>query len=207
MRQVSVALRILRLSLRDTWQELWTILIVNLLFLVANLLVIPGPPATLALFYYGNRVAHDEMATERDFLRAIRGYWRPAWRWGLINFFVIGLLTGDYYLVGRLTENMDMAAFVQGLYVMLLAGWFLLQLFAIPFLFEQKEPQVTQALQNAVLFMSKNLSFVCILALLLILSLVIGTLAFLLTLVFGSAFVAFAGNRAVIEHLEKPVNV
>jgi len=200
---VSMALKILRLSLQDIWQELWTILVVNLLFLVATILVITAPPATLALFYYGNRIVHDEIATERDFLRAIREYWGPAWRWGFINITVIAFLTGDYYLVGRLTENTDLAAFVQGLYVILLAGWLLLQWFTLPFLLEQKEPRVRQAFRNAGLFMSKNFVFVFILALLLILSLMLGTLVFMLTFVFGGAFVAFVGNRAVLSALSE----
>jgi len=195
------AIKILGLALRDTWQEFWTILIVHLLFLLGNILVITGPPATLALFYYGNRIARGEIATERDFLHAVREYWGPAWRWGVINLAVIGLLTGDYYLVGRLTENIEMAAFIQGLYVALLAVWLLLQLFALPFLFEQKQPLVLQALRNAAVFIRRNLIFVFVLALLLLLSLTVGTLAFMLTFAFGGAFVAFASNRAVLKDL------
>src|SRR5919109_929161 len=107
-----MALRILRLAFRDTWQELWTILLVHILFLFANLLILPGPPATLALFYYGNRIAHGEIATERDFLHAMRRYWRPAWRWGVLNLLVVGLLSGDYYLVARFIDNSEMVAFV-----------------------------------------------------------------------------------------------
>jgi hypothetical protein len=201
VRQVGAALRILGLAFRDTWQELWTILIVNLLFLVANLLVIPGPPATLALFYYGNRIAHGEIATERDFLHAVRQYWGPAWRWGIINLVVIALLTGDYYLVGSLTENIEIAAFVQGLYITLLAGWLVLQLFTLPFLFEQEQPLVIEALRNAALFIRKNLIFSLVLALFLGLSLAAGVLAFMLTFAFGGAFVAFASNYAVLKDL------
>ena len=201
MRQVGAAFRILGLAFRDTWQELWTILIVHLLFLLGIILILPGPPAMLALFFYGNRIAHGETANERDFLYAIRQYWGPAWRWGLINLFVIGLLTGDYYLVGGLTENTEMAAFVQGLYVTLLAGWLVLQLFALPFLFEQEQPQVIQAVRNAVLFIRRNLIFTLVLAFLLGLSLAAGVLVFMLTFVFGGAFVAFASNRAVLRDL------
>jgi uncharacterized membrane protein YesL len=199
--QANMALKVLGLALRDTWQELWTILIVNLLFLVASILVIPGPPATLALFYYGNRIAHGEVATERDFLHAIRRYWGPAWRWGLLNLFVIGFLTGDYYLVGELTENTQMAAFIRGLYVALVACWCLLQLFTLPFLFEQEQPLVVQALRNAAVFIKRNLILVLVLGLLLAFGLLAGTLAFMLTLVFGGAFVAFASNHAVLQDL------
>lgn len=196
-----MALKVLGLAFRDTWQELWTILIVNLLFIFANLLVITGPPATLALFFYANRIAHEERATERDFLQAMRTYWKPAWRWGFMNILLIGLLTGDYYLVDNLSDNTRMASFIQGLYLTLLAIWLLLQLFAIPFLFEQTEPQVFQALRNAAVFLKRNLIFAVVFGLLLTLSLIAGTLLFMLTLAFGGAFVAFAGNHAVLRDL------
>lgn len=196
-----MALRIIGLAIRDIWQELWTILVVNLLFLLGMILIVPGPPAMLALFFYGNKIVHGEIATERDFLHAVRMYWGPAWRWGLMNLFVIALLTGDYYLVEMLTENPDLASFAQGLYLMLLAGWLLLQLFALPFLFEQEQPLVFQALRNAALFLRRNAIFVFVFVLLLLLSLAAGVLAFLLTFVFGGAFVAFASNRAVLKDL------
>ena len=69
------ALKILGLSFRDVWQELWTILIVHILFLLGMILIIPAPPAMLALFSYGNRIAHGETANERDFLVAMRQFW------------------------------------------------------------------------------------------------------------------------------------
>ncbi|HSL44657.1 MAG TPA: hypothetical protein VK897_14570 [Anaerolineales bacterium] len=198
---MSAALRTLGLAFRDTWQELWTILVIHVLFLLANILIIPGPPAILALFFYGNRIAHGEVANERDFLKAMRRYWKPAWRWGLLNVVVIGLLTGDYYLIGKLIDTSNTADFIQGLYITLLAGWILLQLFALPFLFEQERPSVPQALRNATVFIRKNLLFTFVLALLLALSLIAGTLAFMLSFALGGAFIAFASNRAVLQDL------
>jgi hypothetical protein len=78
VQQIRAALRTFGLAFRDVWQQLWTILIVHLIFLFGNLLIILGPPVTVALFFYGNRIAHGEMADERDFLHAIRNYWGPA---------------------------------------------------------------------------------------------------------------------------------
>ncbi len=71
----------------------------------------------------------------------------------------------------------------------------------IPFLFEQKEPLVLQALRNAAVFIRRNLILVLVLGLLLALSFLAGTLAFMLTFVFGGAFVAFASNHAVLQDL------
>ena len=198
---MTAALKILGYSFRDVWQEMWTIFIVHLLFLLGLILVIPGPPVTLALFFYGNRIAHGERANERDFLEAVRRYWKPAWRWGLLNLLVIGLLTADYYLIGKLAVGSNVLSWVQGLYAALLGGWLLLQFFTLPFLFEQAQPSVRQALRNAAVFIGRNVVFVLVLALLLALSLTAGMLAFMLTLVFGAAFLAFAGNHAVLEHL------
>lgn len=198
---MNAALKILGLSFRDVWQELWTILIVHLIFLVGNLLILPGPPVTLALFFYGNRIAHGERANERDFLEAIRNYWKPAWRWGFMNFLAIGLLTGDYYLIGNMAARSGLASFFQGMYITVLASWLLLQLFTLPFLLEQEQPSVIQALRNATIFIGRNLILVFVLVLLLALSLMAGTLSFMLTFVFGGALVAFAGNRAVLQHL------
>ena len=196
-----MAVKVLGLAFQNVWQELWTILIVNLLFLFATILIIPGPPATLALFFYANRIAHEEPASERDFLRAMRIYWKPAWRWGLLNLLVIGLLTGDYFLIDGLVENPDAAALIQGLYVTLLSTWLLVQLFTPPFLFEQEQPSVLQALRNAVTFIRRNLFFALALAFLLALSLTLGILAFMLSLAFGGALVAFASNHAVLRDL------
>ena len=196
-----MAVKVLGLAFQNVWQELWTILIVNLLFLFATILIIPGPPATLALFFYANRIAHEEPASERDFLRAMRIYWKPAWRWGLLNLLVIGLLTGDYFLIDGLVENPDAAALIQGLYVTLLSTWLLVQLFTPPFLFEQEQPSVLQALRNAVTFIRRNLFFTLALAFLLALSLTLGILAFMLSLAFGGALVAFASNHAVLRDL------
>ncbi|MGE5463216.1 MAG: hypothetical protein ACM3PS_07670 [Syntrophothermus sp.] len=199
---VQMAFKIQGRAFRDVWQELWTILIVQLLFLLGQLLIFLGPPATLAMFYYGNRIAHSELATERDFLHAIRQYWMPAWRWAGLNLLVIGLLAGDYFLTGKWIAKPELIAFLQGLYAVLLTFWLVLQVFALPFLFEQEQPSILQALRNATVFIRRNFVFVSVLSLLLLISLAFGMLAFMLTLVFGTALVAFTGNHAVLESLE-----
>ena len=198
---MSAALRILGISFREVWQELWTILIIQVLFLLGTVLIVTAPPVTLALFFYGNQIAHGERTTERDFLQAIRRYWKPAWRWGLINLLTIGVLTGDYYLIGNMVANSNQAYLIQGFYLTVLASWLLLQLFTLPFLFEQEQPSVLQALRNAAVFIGRNLILVLILTLLLVVSLTAGMLVFMLTLVFGGALIAFASNHAVLEHL------
>ena len=130
-------IRILLAALQDIWADFWTTLAVNLICLLAWLFIVPGPPATLALTFYANRLAHGEVADLADFWQAFRRYWAPAWRWGGLFLGGVVFLAADYYLTGQFTQGL-WKSYLQGLYLALLAAWLALQFFALPFLFEQQ---------------------------------------------------------------------
>ena len=197
---IKAILFILRDTFRDIWSDLWTMLVVNLFWLLANLLIIPGPPATLALFYYTNCIAHGEVTDLADFWRIFRQNWGMAWRWGGINAGVILFLIADIALTGQ--RQGSLTPFFQGLYIVVLAGWLALQLFTLPFLFEQETMNVRQARRNACILAGNNPGFVILLLVCLTFILILSTVAFMLSLMFGMVFLACAGNRAVINRLE-----
>jgi hypothetical protein len=191
---------VLRASFRDMWDDVWSVAVCNLLWFLSQMLVLPGPPATLALFHYGNQVARGEVAGTGDFLRGMRRFWGIGWRWGIVNYLVIGLLIGDYLLTGRLSQSAA-AQFAQGFYLAVLGIWILLQLYTLPFLFEMDEPNVLAALRNGALMLGRNPGFSLALAALLLCILAIGTLLFMLSAAAGGIFLAFAGNHAVRNRL------
>jgi uncharacterized membrane protein YesL len=198
---MSAVLDILRGALQDLWNDLWTTAVCNLLWLFAMLLVIPGPPATLALFFYGNRLAHGEVADIHDFLSAFRRYWGPAWRWGALTLGVIFILLGDFSLTGRLNPS-GSGRFIQGFYLAALAAWLLVQLYALPLIFELEKPSVLLALRNAAVMLGRNLAFSVLLGALLAGLLLLGTGLFLMSVAAGGVLLASAGNRAVLNRLE-----
>ncbi len=201
MRLVKEIIQIIFGALQDAWADIWTVLVCNLLWTVSVLLIIPGPPATLALFTYSNLLAHGEMADFGDYWRAFRSQWGPAWRWGLVNLVVIVLLAGDFILTGQLSQS-AFARFAQGFYVTALGAWLIVQLYALPFLIEQAGPSVRQALRNGAVMLGRNPVFSIFLSILLLVLLVAGIALFMLTLACGGVVVAAAGNRAVINRLE-----
>jgi hypothetical protein len=198
---MKAVLQIVRDAFLDVWGDLWTVLACNLLWYVANLLIVPGPPATLALVYYANRLAHGEVADLSHFWKAFLRYWGPAWRWGGANLAVIAFLLGDMILTGRNRDGL-WSQYLQGLYLALLAGWLVLQFFSLPFLFEQETTSVRQALHNGAVLIGRNPGFAIALTGFLALLLIIGTLAFMLSFAFGAVIIACAGNRAVLNRLE-----
>jgi hypothetical protein len=201
MRAIKEVLQIIYGALQDAWADIWTVLVCNLAWTLSVILIIPGPPATLALFTYCNRLAHGEIADFSDYWRAFRRHWGPAWRWAAVNLLVVGLLIGDFILTGQLSQS-SFARFMQGFYLAALGAWLIVQLYALPFMIEQTTPSVRQALRNGGVMLGRNLSFSVILSILLVMLLVVGAALFMLTLACGGVVVASAGNRAVINRLE-----
>ncbi len=197
---MSDAWSVVRAALRDTWDDLFTTAICNLLWLLCNLLVILGPPATVALFYYANRLAHGEPADVGDFLRSVRRCLGVGWRWGLLNGAMVFLLLGDVILTGRLSHT-SVAQLAQGFFMAALLAWLLLQLYTLPFLFEQEAPDVRLALRNGAVMLGRNPIFSVSLIVWLGGILLLGTLLFMLSLAAGGVFLALVGNHAVLNRL------
>jgi hypothetical protein len=195
------ASKILLLSLRDTWLDLWSALVCNIVWLLSVLLIIPGPPVTLALFFYANQVVHDESVNVTDFFKAIPRYWWVGWRWGILNILVMALLIVDINFTGQQNQT-STAILINSIYVTLMAFWLLLQTYTLPFLFEQEKPSVLQALRNGVVMIGKNPFFSISFLIMLLLILALGTISFMLSLALGGALIANAGNRAVLNRLE-----
>ncbi|MBG0787249.1 MAG: DUF624 domain-containing protein [Anaerolineaceae bacterium] len=197
---IKTILSIIRDTFRDVWSDLWTMLVVNFFWLLANLLIVPGPPATLALFYFTNHVAHGEVTDLADFWRYFRQNWGIAWRWGVVNTGVIVFLVVDIVLTAQFEGSWT--SFLQVFYIVCLVVWLALQLFSLPFLFEQETMNIRQSRRNARILIGGNPGFTVMLLIGLILILVLFTVAFMLSLMFGMVFLACAGNRAVLNRLE-----
>ena len=195
------ALKIILLSLHDVWIDLWTLLVCNFVWLICVLLIIPGPPVTLALFYYANQTVHEETVNISDFFKAIPRFWWTGWRWGILNLIVLMLLVGDVILTSYQSQTQP-SIFFSGIYFTVIAFWLLLQTFTLSFLLEQEKPSVLLALRNGVVMIGKNPAFSLSFLFLLLLTLTLGTIAFMLSVALGGALVAFAGNRAVLNQLE-----
>lgn len=199
---MNTALRITGSALRDVWSDLWTVLVCDFLWLLSVVLVIPGPPATLALFAFANRLVKDEAVDLKDFWMALRRYWRPAWRWGWVNLFVLFFLIGDIYLTGRGNPT-PMSRFVQSFYLTAVLAWLLVQLYMLPFLLEEENSSVRQALRNGAVMLGRNPVYSVCLGVCLLLVFLLGFPVFLLSVGFGPMFLACAGNRAVLLEIEK----
>ena len=156
---------------------------------------------TLALYYYANQTVHDESINVTDFFKAIPRFWRIGWRWGILNLIVLCLLLGDTVLSSYQSKS-QLSVFMSGIYFTLILFWLFLQMVTLPFLLEQKKPSVIMAIRNGITLIGKEPVFSITLLFFLIIILTLGTIAFMLSVALGGMFLAFAGNRAVINRIE-----
>jgi uncharacterized membrane protein YesL len=198
---MSEAWYVVRAALRDTWSDLLTTAVVSLMWLGLTLLLVPAPPAALALFYVGNRLAHGDPTDPGDFWQAFRRYFRLSWRWGALQLGVLVVLVGDVVLSARLGGDSAIGRLAQGFYLAALAAWLLLQLYTLAFLFEQEQPRLRTALRNGAVMMGQNPLFSVALGFLLLALLAVGIVFFFVTTAVGGVFVALAGNHAVLNRL------
>ncbi len=188
-------------AVRDTWHDLLTTAVVNLMWLGLTLTGVMAPPAALALFAVGNRLAHGEPTDPRDFWLALRRHVGLGWRWGLVQVGVLFVLVGDVLLTGRLAGDSALGRLIQGFYLAGLAVWLLWQLYTLAFLFEQEEPHLGMALRNGALLLGRNPLFSLALGFLLLALLAAGIVFFFVTTAAGGVFLALVATHAVRNRL------
>lgn len=194
---------IIIVSLQDIWDDIWSVLVINLVWTLCTLLVVPGPPATLALYRYANRMAHGEIVDTKDFFGEFRSCWGSGWRWGVVVFPISAIFVGDILLSNE--KNISAAAFpyVQCFYIALLVIWLLLQTQVLAFMVEQEKPEVKTAFRNSLVMLGKNFPFSIAYYLELMILVLIGVLLCMAIFIVGGVLLADIGNRAVLFNLER----
>ena len=115
---------------RRAWDEYMSVLLLSAAWLLAQVLVIPGPPATAALFAMARAGYDGVFWSAADAWAAFRVNFWPAWRWGLPNLLVIGI---GLYNVSVFWNVPGVWAGLRWLWVVVLLVWLGLNLFYWPF--------------------------------------------------------------------------
>ena len=84
-------LPILSHALRRTWDEWISVVMISALWLVAQVLIVPGPPATAVLFAMTRNTYDGIYWNAGNVWYDFKELFVPAWKWALPNLFVIGL--------------------------------------------------------------------------------------------------------------------
>lgn len=181
-------------AFRLWWRELVLLIFFNLIWLVLQIPIVTGPPATAAMYVIARQLADGEFIEPRHGLQALRRMFAPAWVWGAINLVIVGVLVGNFWFYESATGWLWTG--LRLLWGIIAVGWFAVNLFYWPFWLaqEQRSPQLT--FRNSFLFLAKQPGLALTLVLI---SAFLSVFSVLTTLPFAAALMAWLALIGVLS--------
>lgn len=198
LREPVDALRVIRRSIRDGWDALFVVGMLNLAWLGLSLTVILLPPATVALFESMDELSSGRMPGFREFLGAVRRRFIGAWVWAL---WAVAGLTVAMVNVRYWNDAGGSLAWLSAAFAVLGVLFGVSLLYVWPFMFRQSEGGLIRAIRNSILAVLAAPVFALSLAAAI---LVIGAASAILILplaVFLTALVGLIATHAVSDRL------
>ncbi len=210
-------------TLKDSWEELLSLAVVNLVWLLswglplgllasisALYVVIPlsvigvllFPITTAGIYVVTNRVARGKTFHFSDFLDGIRRLWWRSLLWLLANVVIIYLIYTNIVFYPRVFEG-SWTVLLGGFWLAVLFFWLSMQVYFWPVLLEQGEYKILTAWRNAALLILANPFYAFFIV---SFNLVFAALCLVLTLPFvfaGMTMLGLLGNNAVLTLLYK----
>ncbi|MBN2304986.1 MAG: hypothetical protein JXQ72_10935 [Anaerolineae bacterium] len=186
-------------TLRDWWNGMVGLAVMNVIWLALSLTVVLLPPATAAMYAVTNSIAHGTGGRIRDLGEGARRYAWVSYRWALLNV-LVGVAFAVAVPFWGSMPGLPGAVGLTGLGLILLL-WLIMQFYCWPFLMEQEEQRLFLALRNSLFLALANPIYNAVILSMAVLALLVSVFLPLLVAVFTISFVALLGNRAVVERL------
>lgn len=198
---MGIPFRVLWAAFKDFYEEMFTLVGANLLWVVLAIPVVTIPPATVGMLYLTNQVAHHKTIEFRMFFEGFKTYLWKSYLHALLNLGVLLLLATNIWFYGAQFPDQQWAVIVRGIFVGLAVIWALIQIYVWPMLFEQEQPKLLLAIRNAAFLTFASPVITLVLGILMVL---VAVLSVGLTLPFALAMAAVLGlmaNGAVLTLL------
>jgi hypothetical protein len=186
-------------TLRDWYNGMVGLAVMNFGWLMLSLTVILLPPATAGLYGVTNSIAHGTGAHLSDLLPGMRRYAWVSYRWALVNIAAVVIFAVCFSFYGA--AGSVLGVLIQILFAAAGLLWLATQFYLWPFLIEQEDKRLRLALKNALFLTLANPVYTFILLGITALALVISLITLLPIAVFATSFMSLLGSRAVIERL------
>lgn len=184
-------------GLKEIFHNMFELFLFNVMWFLFTILVITAPPATAALFYTTNELAHNRSATWRTFFSGMKLYFWSSWKWGILNIIVAVLFFSNVVFYASIEKVW--AEWARGGISALYMFWVFVQLYVFPIAFEQDEPNLRNALRNSLVLMVKRPMFYLGTAfILLVLALISSIFVRVLWGILSAGVIAFLVNRTTI---------
>jgi uncharacterized membrane protein YesL len=198
--------RVVWAAIKDFWDELFLLMLMNIVTVLLIIPVVTFPPALAGLWNAANIVAQGRTIHWSDYFVGFRRYFWKAWLLALLNILVVVIVTTNTWFyspdVAPFEISPRLSAWIDAFFVVVGFLWTALQMYVWAVLLEQEDQRLRLALRNAVILFIANPGFTIVLLVLLVAVAVVSWLVVLPWLLITLAFFAVVCNKAVIHLLE-----
>jgi hypothetical protein len=200
--------RVVWAAIKDFGDELFLLVLMNVVTVLLIIPVVTFPPAWAGLWNAANLVAQGRTIHWSDYFAGFRRYFWEAWLLALLNILVVVIATTNTWFYGPDVAPFEISptlnAWIGGVFVAMGVLWTALQMYLWAVLLEQEDQRLRLALRNAAILFIANPGFTIVLLVLLVAVAVVSWLVVLPWLLFTLALFAVVCNKAVIHLLENP---
>lgn len=218
------ALRVVRFSLADFWEELVLLVGLNALWSLAALLplapwllfagspsawflplsaalALPLPIVTAGLCFVTNQVTRAKAVSMQTFATGMRRYWRKALGVTAINAVVLLIVASNLRFYASLEGAWTSVAL--GIWLVLACYWLLVQIYWFPIILEMENDRVLLGLRNALVMVVLSPGFIIVIGLIVLVLLVVGTLLTLPAILLLASLSLLIANHATRSRLAR----
>jgi uncharacterized membrane protein YesL len=193
-------------ALKDFWDELFMLVLMNIVTVLLVIPVVTFPPALAGLWNAANLVAKGRAIHWSDYFEGFRRYFWKAWGLALLNILVAAMIFANvrFYAPGTapFDINPNLSLWIRALFVGTALLWLFIQMYPMALLLEQEDQRLRVALRNAAVLLIANPGFTIVLLLLLLVVAAISTVLPVLWFLITLALFAVVCNKAVLHLLE-----
>ncbi len=147
-------LRVLRQAFKLWWDEWFILTILHIGWLMAQCLIVTGPPATAVLFAMVRRTLDGDYWEHWEVWEALRRLFWPAWRWAGLNLAIGGVAL--FNLLVYEDNVQGLWPFLRLVWIVALLLWGSLNLFYWPFWLAQADKSMRTTYANCGRFLLMN---------------------------------------------------
>jgi len=184
------------------WYDSWLdMTIIGILWLVAQVTVILGPPATFGVYYVVNlMIRTGENLGIKGVIQGARTYFLKSWGWGALSLLVGVIAVVNFMFYTSIDTTFGLVARI--LVIVVVALWLMVQFYTVPFFMAMEQENIFLALRNSFFLMMASLPYT--LGLMIFVVLIIGlSTAFIIPAFLGLVMlIPVMATRSLYDRLE-----
>lgn len=198
--------RVIWRSMKQIWEDLLILILMNLLTLVCAIVIIPGPAAWVALNAMCNRSANLNAISWDKYFEVFKANFWKSWKFALPNLLIGALIFYNFFWYPATFGDQSWVPLAQGAWLSAGFFWLVTQLYVTPFFSQQEDKSWRTALRNTVIIAGSNPIYTMLVLLITLILFVVVGIIFPPMLVFlGHVWWGMVGNTAVADRVQAHV--